>query len=159
MLSFANNNIILQEIGILLINQDITLSVAESCTGGNIASVITSVPGSSNYFQGGIIAYSNDVKIKQLNVCLEDLKKYSAVSKKVVIQMAEGVKQQFQTDFSLSTSGYAGPEGDDVGLVFIAVARPKKTLVKEFFFEGSRNEIIKQITSSALTFLLSEIKN
>ena len=106
------NQSIIQEIGKILRTKNKTLSTAESCTGGKISSIITSVAGSSDYFKGGIIAYSNEVKINQLGVSSTDIEKGSAVSEKVAGQMAEGTKKQLQTDFALATTGYAGPKGE-----------------------------------------------
>ena len=95
----------------LLTAQNKTVAVAESCTAGNIAVMLTSVSGSSNFFEGGVIAYSNKVKINQLQVKKQDTVKYSSVSESVVRQMAEGVKRQFQSDYAIATTGYAGPTG------------------------------------------------
>ena len=147
-----------QEIAELLISQNKTLSVAESCTGGKISSVITSIFGSSDFFKGGIIAYSNQVKIDQLRVRKKDLEKYSAVSEKVAMQMAEGIKNQFLVDYAIATTGYAGPEGEKVGQVFIALSSSKGTIVKECFFRGERREIVTQSAIEALTLFHTEIK-
>ena len=94
---YAQSKCIVQEIGEILIAQKKTLSVAESCTGGKISSAITSVSGSSNYFRGALIAYSNSIKINQLAVKIKDIQKYSVVSEKVAKQMAEGIRNQFQS--------------------------------------------------------------
>ena len=147
-----------QEIAELLISQNKTLSVAESCTGGKISSIITSIFGSSDFFKGGIIAYSNQVKIDQLRVRKKDLEKYSAVSEKVAMQMAEGIKNQFLVDYAIATTGYAGPEGEKVGQVFIAFSSNIKTIVKECFFKGERKEIVNEAAIETLTILLAEIK-
>ena len=147
-----------KEIAKLLISQNKTLSVAESCTGGKISSIITSVSGSSNFLKGGIIAYSNQVKIDSLAVKQKDLEKHSAVSEKVAMQMAEGIKNQFQTDYAIATTGYAGPKGEKVGQVFIAFASAEKTIVVECSFEGERKEIVNKASIKTLTILLSEIK-
>ena len=149
---------LVQEIAELLISQNKTLSVAESCTGGKISSIITSVSGSSNFFKGGIIAYSNQVKINKLRVRQKDLEKHSAISEKVAMQMAEGIKNEFLADYAIATTGYAGPEGEKVGQVFIAFASTKKTIVVECFFEGERKEIVNKASIKTLTILLSEIK-
>ncbi len=159
MSNFAHNQSVVKEIAVLLIAKNKTLSIAESCTAGSISKNLTSISGSSNYFEGGIIAYSNQVKINQLSVSAEDINKFSAVSKKVVEQMARGVKEKFSTDYAVATSGYAGPDGEKVGQVFIAVSSSKKVVVKGFLFVGKREEIIVQTTNQALLLLLSEIKN
>ena len=155
---YAQSKCIVQKIGEILIAQKKTLSVAESCTGGKISSAITSVSGSSNYFKGALIAYSNSIKINQLAVKVEDIQKHSSVSEKVAMQMAEGIKNQFQTDYAIATTGYAGPKGEKVGQVFIAFASTEKTIVVECFFEGERKEIVNEASIKALTILLSEIK-
>ena len=152
------NQSIAQEIGEILKAQNKTLSTAESCTGGKISSIITSVASSSDYFKGGIIAYSNEVKINQLGVSSTDIEKGSAVSEKVAGQMVKGVKKQLQTDFALATTWYAGPKGEKVGQVFIAFASAKKTKVMDCFFQGERKEIVNKASIKALTILLSEIK-
>ena len=152
------NQSIAQEIGEILKAQNKTLSTAESCTGGKISSIITSVASSSDYFKGGIIAYSNEVKINQLGVSSTDIEKGSAVSEKVAGQMAKGAKKQLQTDFAVATTGYAGPKGEKVGQVFIAFASTEKNIVVECFFEGERKEIVNKASIKALTILLSEIK-
>ena len=149
---------LVQEIAELLISQNKTLSVAESCTGGKISSIITSVSGSSNFFKGGIIAYSNQVKINKLKVRQKDLEKHSAISEKVAMQMAEGIKNEFLADYAIATTGYAGPKGEKVGQVFIAFASTEKTIVVECFFEGERKEIVNKASIKALSILLSEIK-
>ena len=155
---YAQSKCIVQEISEILIAQKKTLSVAESCTGGKISSAITSVSGSSNYFKGALIAYSNSIKINQLVVKVEDIQEHSSVSEKVAMQMAEGIKNQFQTDYAIATTGYAGPKGEKVGQVFIAFASAEKTIVVECFFEGERKEIVNKASIKTLTILLSEIK-
>ena len=149
---------LVKEIARLLISQNKSLSVAESCTGGKISSIITSFSGSSNFFKGGLIAYSNSVKTDQLAVKVEDIQKYSAVSEKVAIQMAEGIKNQFLADYAIATTGYAGPNGEKVGQVFIAFSSNIKTIVKECFFKGERKEIVNEAAIETLTILLAEIK-
>ena len=155
---YAQSKCIVQEVSEILIAQKKTLSVAESCTGGKISSIITSVSGSSNYFKGALIAYSSSIKINQLAVKIKDIQKYSVVSEKVAMQMAEGIKNQFQTDYAIATTGYAGPKGEKVGQVFIAFASAEKTIVMECFFQGERKEIVNKASIKALTILLSEIK-
>ena len=145
-------------IGNFLSENNFTLSIAESCTAGGIASKICSVSGSSNYFMGGIISYSDKSKIRELNVKRVDIEKYSAVSKEVSRQMAVGVREKFNSDFALSTTGYTGPSGKDVGRIFISVSTSEKTIVKESFFNGNRDEICKQTIDESLQILLSEIK-
>ncbi|MDF1550128.1 MAG: competence/damage-inducible protein A [Bacteroidales bacterium] len=145
----------LQEIlGKLLLNKKASISSAESCTGGNIARLITSIPGSSSYFKGSIIAYSNEIKIKLLNVNPGDIDKFGAVSEEVVTQMALGVRKVLNTDYSISTSGIAGPDGGTaekpVGTVWIAVAGPEGVIAKKYVFSHDRDINIRRATSRAL---------
>ena len=123
-----------QVIGDLLRNRRQTLATAESCTGGYLAHLITSVAGSSDYYQGSIIAYANEVKERELGVSAATLQKHGAVSEETVSAMAEGVKNRLGTDYGLATSGIAGPGGGTpdkpVGTVWIAVAHPHGTSTK-----------------------------
>ncbi len=151
-----------QIIGKLLTGLGNTLSVAESCTGGNIAHLITEIPGSSKYFIGSVVAYSNEIKKKLLNVSEDDLVKHGAVSKQIVIQMAEGAKRLFQTDFAIATSGIAGPDGGTkekpVGTVWFAVSSPRTTIAMKYNFGENRERTIKRSSIAALNLLRLEIK-
>jgi len=126
----------------IFIRKNMTLSVAESCTGGYIGHLITSNSGSSQWFSGGVIAYSNEVKMNQLGVSSQLLKDHGAVSEEVVIAMAEGARNKLSTDYAISVSGIAGPDGGTdekpVGTIWIAVASPDKTVAKlhNFGFSG-----------------------
>ncbi len=100
-----------EAVGELLVNKNLRISVAESCTGGLVANTFTDQPGSSKYFDGGVVSYANHVKEQQLGVSSEDLKKVGAVSKEVALQMAKGVAERLQTDIGISTTGIAGPGG------------------------------------------------
>ena len=137
-----------------------SLSTAESCTGGAIASKIVARSGASAYFKGGIVAYSNQAKAEILGVSPALLKKYGAVSRQVVLAMAAGASKVFKTEYAVSTSGIAGPLGatknKPVGLVWIGVKTPKKLTAKKFIFKGSRSAVIRQATNKALE-LLEEI--
>ncbi len=104
-----------KQMGKVLRKKGMTIATAESCTGGEIARLITSVPGSSEYFKGTVVAYANDVKIRVLGVAAEDIEKEGAVSEKVVLQMAEGVRKLMQANYAVSTSGVAGPDGETGG--------------------------------------------
>ena len=146
------------EIGKFLSESNLTLSVAESCSAGGISSEICRIPGSSVYFLGGIVSYSNKSKIRDLGVSEIDINKFTEVSEIVVSQMSLGVAEKFNSDFSVSTTGYAGPTGKDVGKVFISINTPKNNSVKQFHFQGDREEITTQIIDKSLEFLLSEIK-
>lgn len=134
-----------------------TLSIAESCTGGLICDRITDVSGSSDYFMGGMVTYSNKSKAKHLGVPLNDIKKYGAVSPQVARKMAQGVRKEFGTTFGLSTTGVAGPTGgtqrSPVGRVFIGLDVRKKVWVKKLDLKGSRREIKEKASERALRFL------
>ncbi|MGM0377820.1 MAG: competence/damage-inducible protein A, partial [Bacteroidota bacterium] len=145
----------LEEIlGRLLIEHGQTISTAESCTGGAISSRITSVPGSSGYYKGSVVAYSNEQKIKLLGVQEKTLEAYGAVSKEVVENMAEGALDLLQSDYSVAVSGIAGPSGGTeekpVGLVWIAVASSEKTVSHKFLFGNKRDMNIQKATNTAL---------
>jgi len=141
-------------IGSLLKEKNATLATAESCTGGNIARLITSVKGSSNYFKGSIVAYSNEIKENILKVKNTDIVKHGAVSKEVVEQMAIGVKKLFNTDYAIATSGIAGPDGGTdekpIGTTWIAVAGPNEIYVKKYTFGTRRDIIIRRASSKSL---------
>ncbi len=144
-------------IGNILIKKKLKLAVAESCTGGNIAQNITSVSGSSAYFAGGIVAYSNNVKINLLGVSGSDIKQFGAVSREVAEQMATGIKMATGADVTIATTGIAGPTGGTelkpVGTVWIAVNFNNKNLSREFRFNGLRAQIIERTTQAALLMI------
>jgi len=146
-----------EKIGKLLLEKGMTMSTAESCTGGRIAHLITSVPGSSAYFTGGIVSYSNQVKQEVLGVTNESLQQYGAVSEPVAIQMVQGVKRLLSTSCAVATSGIAGPGGGTpekpVGTVWIAAACDDKLKTTLYHLQGSRMEIIKQSAELALSML------
>jgi len=123
-------------VGKLLTEKQKTLSVAESCTGGFLAHLITSIPGSSTYFMGGTVSYSNAAKMSQLHVSEQSLKEYGAVSEAVAIEMAIGARKTYNTDFALSTTGIAGPGGGSlekpIGTVWIGVATHDACFAKKF---------------------------
>ena len=143
-------------IGDLLREKGWTLSIAESCTGGLICDLITNVSGSSNYFMGGMITYSNKSKVKYLGIPLNDIKKSGAVSSQVGKKMAQGVRKSFNTTFGLSTTGVAGPTGgtkrSPVGRVFIGVAAGRKVWIKKEDIKGSRREIKRKASEETLKF-------
>ncbi|MEI8364941.1 MAG: CinA family protein [Parachlamydiaceae bacterium] len=137
-----------------------TLSVAESCTGGAIASRLTKVAGASGYFVGGVISYSNEMKEKLLHVSPVTLKTYGAVSQEVVTQMVLGIIQLSNSNFGIAVTGVAGPSGGSpekpVGTVWIAVARKgAKPTVHKLTLDGDRASIIEQSSIAALQFLLN----
>ena len=144
-------------IGDLLRRKGRTLAIAESCTGGLICDRITDVSGSSDYFMGGMVTYSNASKAKHLGIPLDYIKRYGAVSPQVAKKMAQGVRRTFNTTFGLSTTGVAGPTGgtkrSPVGRVFIALAERRKVRVKKLDLKGNRREIKERATETALRFL------
>ncbi len=144
-------------IGDLLTERRQTLSAAESCTGGTIASMITAVPGSSSYFKGGIVAYSNEIKKDQLAIEPSLIDKYGAVSKPVVEDMAINCRLLFNTGYSIAVSGIAGPSGGTdkkpVGTVWIAVSCQASTVSSEFRFGDNRERNIKRASVTALNML------
>lgn len=150
-------------VGTLLKNNNATLSTAESCTGGTISAMITSIPGSSDYFKGGVVAYSNDIKTSELSVSPYTLIMNGAVSQAVVEQMADGVRNRFNTDYSLAVSGIAGPDGGTpekpVGTTWIAVATKKRIISDVYHFGDERGRNIQKAAIAALFMLRKEILN
>jgi nicotinamide-nucleotide amidase len=140
-----------------------TLSVAESCTGGLIGEKITSVPGSSKYFAGGVITYSNEVKINQLKVEKNIIEKFGAVSEECAKQMAFNVSKIFKTEASISVTGIAGPDGGTnekpVGLVYIGTYLNNKIDVKRFIFRGDREAIRQRSAKTAMNLLIKRISD
>ena len=144
-------------VGKILLSNNLSLSTAESCTGGYLAHMITSVPGSSAWFKGSIISYANEVKQVFLDVDEEDLITWGAVSEPVVRKMAETVRKKLGTDYSIATSGIAGPDGGTeekpVGTTWIAVAGPSGTLTRKFLFGDGRDRNIHRTAIFALNLL------
>ncbi len=144
-------------IGQFLKKNNLTLATAESCTGGYLAHMITSVSGSSKYFKGSIIAYSNEIKTAHLGVRTEDLRQHGAVSEKVARAMSEGVRKEFGTDIGIATTGIAGPSGGTtekpVGTVWIAYSDQHKTFSKKFNFSRDRTFIIHWSALAALNMI------
>ena len=139
-----------------------TLVTAESCSGGLIAHRVTNVSGSSEYFLGGVVAYSNKAKVQLLRVPKADLAAHGAVSEQVARHMAEGVRRRFRADYGIGVTGIAGPQGGTpekpVGLVFIAVAAPEATAVLRNHFHGTRSAIKEETAERALKMLLEVLK-
>lgn len=141
-------------IGRILRQRNQTVATAESCTGGNIAALITAVSGSSGYFKGGIVAYSNEVKINLLQVSQETLRLQGAVSEETVKEMVRGAVETLGTDYAIATSGIAGPGGGTpekpVGTVWIAVGGKNKILTKKQEFDRGREQNVLRATNNAL---------
>ncbi len=138
-----------------------TLATAESCTGGLIGHRLTDIPGSSVYYLGGVIAYSNQAKIQLLDVCPETLEAQGAVSESVVREMAEGARLRFGADYAVAVTGIAGPTGGapekPVGLVYIAFAEEMGTHVFQNHFVGAREQIKCQTADKALAITWEHI--
>lgn len=145
-----------------LTDQKQSLSTAESCTGGTIAQRITSIPGSSVVFQGSVVAYSNAVKKTLLGVDPQLLEAHGAVSREVAEAMATGVREKLQTDYSIATTGIAGPGGGTaekpVGLVWIAIATDRGVVSKEYRFNLNRQLNIERTTQTAMLLLLDQVR-
>jgi PncC family amidohydrolase len=148
-------------IGDLLREREWTLSVAESCTGGLICDRITDITGSSDYFKGGMVTYSNESKAKHLEMTLNYIKRYGAVSPQVARKMGQGVRKAFGTTFGLSTTGVAGPTGGTkrapIGRVFIGLTNGRKTWVRREDLRGSRKEIKRKASEEALQFFYKRL--
>ncbi|MBI4946316.1 MAG: competence/damage-inducible protein A [Bacteroidetes bacterium] len=144
-------------IGEILRKKKKTLAVAESCTGGYIAHLITSIAGSSDYFNGGIIAYANEMKINVLKVDVKILEEKGAVCKDVAEQMSDGVRKRLKADFGISTTGIAGPTGGSaekpVGTVWISVTSDTEIISEKFNFGNNRERNIRRASLSALNML------
>ena len=161
-LVYSDHDDTLQEcIGRILSEQGKTLSTAESCTGGTISQLITSVPGSSSYFLGGVTSYANSAKTNILGVNPEIIEKYGAVSRECVAAMAEGVRKLTGSDFSVATSGIAGPGGGSeekpVGLVWVAVSSQMGTETYKVQYNGDRKRNIERSAAFALNKLRLKI--
>ncbi len=155
---FGYGNISLEEaIGRDLMKVEKTLALAESCTGGYVAHRVTSVPGSSRYFRGGLVAYDNSVKIDPLGVKEVTLRQYGAVSEATVREMAENVRSLLQADIGLATSGIAGPDGGTaekpVGTIWIAVADASRTVAKKLTLGNDRLVNVRRTSVAVLNLL------
>jgi len=145
----------------LLVDNKKTLSTAESCTGGNIAKMLTSVAGASRFFNGSVVTYSAKAKKEILKVSSKTIEKYSVVSEQVAKEMAINCKKIFQSDYAIATTGNAGPTTDKtdktVGVVFIALATPDGVLVEEFNFGQPREKVIQRASVKSMELLRKEI--
>nr|WP_299175781.1 competence/damage-inducible protein A [uncultured Allomuricauda sp.] len=151
------------QIGKLLTEKNMTIATAESFTGGKIAQRITSVPGASAYFKGSMVSYATETKIEVLNVPKEVIDKHSVVSEEVAISMAENARKIFKTDFSIATTGNAGPtKGDsdaEVGTVFIAISSIRHTFAAQFTMGNHRERIVQKSVNKAFEMFAKEISN
>jgi len=148
-------------VGRLLTQQNKTISTAESCTGGKIAQVLTSISGASNYFKGSVVSYAAETKISILGISEDLIKEHSVVSAEVAKQMAINVQNLMKTDYAIATTGNAGPsKGDadaEVGTVFIALATPNEVLIEAFNFGQPRDKVIDRAVVKSLEILRKEI--
>lgn len=159
----TENLSIAQVLGQLLTERELRVSSAESCTGGNIAHKITQIPGSSSYFLGSVVSYSNDVKADVLKVSRSTLSRYGAVSREVVEQMASGVADLMRSECAVATSGIAGPDGGSkfkpVGTVWMAAKYGKQIVTELIRFEGNRNEVIQSASDHVMVMLIKLLRN
>jgi len=140
--------------------ENFKIATAESCTGGLIASRLTDISGASNYFKGGVIAYTNEIKKSILRVKSETLEKFGAVSSQTAMEMASNVRKIFSATIGLSSTGVAGPltsENKPVGLVYVAIVGENFSEVREFHFKGSRTEIKFQAADGAFNLLMKYV--
>lgn len=158
---FQTDNIA-KSVGDALRKKGMTVSTAESCTGGNIAHLITLCSGSSDYYKGSVVCYSNSVKQEVLKVSGDTLEKEGAVSEEVAKSMACGVRKLLKTDYSIATTGIAGPSGGSntkpVGTVWIAVSSKERTFAQRFVFQTERENFIERTSNQALMMLFEEIR-
>ena len=157
----GEENTVEKQFGVMLRSKGKTVATAESCTGGYIAHLITSVAGSSEYYKGGVVAYTNEIKANVLGVNVADIEQYGAVSEPVVRQMAEGVKRLTGADCAIATSGVAGPGGGTedkpVGTVWIGIATPERTIARKFVFSFTRERNIAKAAVKAMELLMEEL--
>lgn len=141
----------------ILIKNKLTISIAESCTGGLVSSTFINYPGISSVFMEGCVTYSNEAKINRLGVNPNTLDIYGAVSEETAIEMVEGIAKNFNTNVAISTTGIAGPDGGSiekpVGLVYIGIYINGNTTVKKYIFNGNREEIRLKATENAINDL------
>jgi len=150
-------------IGKLLKDKGLWIATAESCTGGNIAKLITNVSGSSTYFKGAVVAYQNELKIQELGVSPDTLRDFGAVSHETVEEMAEGIRKKMNSDIGVGVSGIAGPtgatEGKPVGTVWISVCTQDKRLTRRFQFGSSRKRNVDLATLNAFAMIKALIQD
>ena len=152
---------VIKKVHELFKKKKLTLSVAESCTGGLISHYITILPGASNFFEAGVVSYSVETKKKLLSISHRIISKYGVVSEETASEMAEKVRLLTGTDYSLSTTGNLGPdvlEGKEKGLVYIAVSRKGKTFSREMRLRGSREDNKEKASLSAIGFLVEIVE-
>jgi PncC family amidohydrolase len=152
---------VVQRVHEFFITRALTLSLAESCTGGLISHYLTALPGASAFFRAGVVSYSAGMKIKILGVSSDTISSYGVVSEQTAREMAEKIRVLMDTDFSVSTTGNLGPdvlEGKEKGLVYIAVSKEGNTFSKDLHLKGNREENKEEAALEALTFLIEIAK-
>jgi PncC family amidohydrolase len=153
---------LIHRVSSILKEKRLSIATAESCTGGLIAHTLTNISGSSEYFDRGVVSYSNRAKVELLGVSKESLDRYGAVSEEVAKEMAEAIRVRSGVDIGLSTTGIAGPTGGTkekpVGLVYIGISTRNKTLVKRFLFSGDRLQNKEKACEEALKLLLEIVE-
>jgi len=158
---YEENETIESVVGKILTKQNKTIATAESFTGGKIASILSAVPGASNYFKGSIVSYATEAKVNVLGVSQDVVDQFSVVSAAVASAMALNVKEILKTDYAIATTGNAGPSKGDsdaaIGTVFIALATPNDIIVEEFNFGQPREKVIDRATIKSLEILQKEI--
>ncbi|NUY81108.1 CinA family nicotinamide mononucleotide deamidase-related protein [Flavobacterium sp. MAH-1] len=158
---FEEDKTIEAVLGGQLAQKGLTVATAESCTGGKIAQIITSIPGSSKYYKGSIVSYSKDVKINNLGVSEQTIAQHSVVSAEVASEMADNVRKILKTDYGIGVTGNAGPTSDDtpeeIGVVFIAIATPNEIIAERFNFGQPREKVIDRAVNKSLEMLQKEI--
>ena len=151
-----------EKLGKLLKTRGLVLSTAESCTGGGIAAAITDVPGSSEWFSGAFVTYSNEWKMRQLGVASATLETYGAVSAQTVSQMLDGLLKNGGTDLGIAVSGIAGPGGGSaekpVGTVFIGITGKGWQVIRQMLFAGDRTDVRTQTIETALSMMTEAIR-
>lgn len=155
---------LIEEISEALKEENAKISTAESCTAGYISKLLTSIPGSSDYFEGSLVVYSNEAKINVLGVSEELIDTYTEVSDAVACDMAERVKAIMGTEYSIATTGYAdtkgyGTEENPPGTVYVAISTPTETTVQRLELEGSRERVTYLSTIEGLEMIKEAIKN
>lgn len=136
-----------------MINNKKTLSIAESCSGGYLSYLFTYLPGSSNFFKGSVVTYTNEIKKEILGIDENILKNYGAVSKEVSVDMANNVLKKFSTDYGISITGNLGPvpsENKSIGLIFLTISSKGNILIKKFNIKGNREEIRKKLVYNTI---------
>lgn len=154
---------LLRRVADLLKEKKLKIATAESCTGGMLGNLLTNISGSSEYFDRGVISYSNKAKVELLGVSEETLEKYGAVSEQTAIEMAEGIRRRSKVDIGISTTGIAGPTGGTkdkpVGLVYVGISTKDKTIARRFLFKGNRIENKESACNAALSILLDILES